>query len=145
MEKITVTQTEVLIEQLKRYVAEVFTPEISRSVHFDVRELVGRMATELCSTVDLPLEPLETFTELAIFKTPKTWFDHFRLTYFPKFLSKKFPIKWKTERQSIQVKCGAVYPKLPVAFPNYGGVIRYNYMSRSPMSSYPIMKDGEYD
>lgn len=50
-------------------------------------------------------------------EVPKGWFDHFKFRYFPKWMLKRCPIKFKT--LEIKVKIDAVYPEFAVQNPQY--------------------------
>ena len=66
---------------------------------------------------DLPKEPLKTIP----FSVPINWFEHFRRDHFPKFVLHRFPVKY----QEYEIDLGAVYPKLPIAFPKQKLDIRF--------------------
>ena len=46
------------------------------------------------------------------FDYPATWWDHFKVKKFPKWLLKKFPVKCNTYLQTVVFKEIAVFPKL---------------------------------
>ena len=46
------------------------------------------------------------------FTYPATWWGHFKLKKFPKWLLKKFPVKYNTYLQTVVFKEIAVFPKL---------------------------------
>jgi hypothetical protein len=61
-------------------------------------------ADETANTMIVQLKTLVTaghWTEkindsTKIEKIPQTWFDHFRIRFFPKFLTKRYPVKYRT-------------------------------------------------
>lgn len=75
--------------------------------------------------VDLPSEPLKDVSGTAHFQYPATWFDYLRKTYFPNFLSEKFPIKYKDEYRTVKIEVGVVYPRFAKAFPKESKDMRF--------------------
>jgi hypothetical protein len=55
----------------------------------------------------------DEYEPIVVFQTPKTWWDHFKLRWFPPFLLKRSP----AELRDIKVSAKEVYPKLPMAVP----------------------------
>lgn len=66
---------------------------------------------------------------------PATWFDHFRVTYFPKLLTGPFPIKYKIEKLRWSAEVGAVYPKLPLVFPKAKEKIVFHSSIQDPFGT----------
>lgn len=134
---------EVVLTRLRRECSMAISPEILESAGIILRDVPDKFARVITAFVDLPLEPLEEFVDTASFRTPKTWFDHFKIRFFSDYLLMRFPPQWHTETQVIRVKVGAVYPKLPEVFKKYGDVIRYHHAGNSPMTTYPYYKENE--
>jgi len=51
------------------------------------------------------------------FEYPKSFWDCFKEKFFPWFLKKRFPIKYKTIIKKTKVEHFACYPKLPILLP----------------------------
>lgn len=119
------TKTEIVLGQLRRYVAQYLSPELTEGFRMEVRDMVEMLGKQVVLLVDLPKEPLKVVEGLSRFEFPLTWFDHLRNSHFPRFLTGRWPIRYKTHETPYKVEVGAVYPKLPMAFPKYGGDIRF--------------------
>lgn len=119
-------------------------PQMYQSLEVQIREVAEKIGKELIAFTNLPVEPLKEVRDTATFRTPKTWFQHFKQSCFPKWLLKRFPVDWHEEKIEVILNVGAAYPKLPEVFPKHVGEIRYAYTKNSPISSYPIGNDGEY-
>lgn len=50
---------------------------------------------------------------------PSSWWQMFKKQYFPKWLLKSFPIKYITLKRKVIFKVYELYPKLPIAMPQY--------------------------
>ena len=130
---------EVVLELMRQVVATQLDdyPFMKQSLEVVIRDSFERMGKQLLAFTNLPVEPLKEVSDVATFKTPKTWFDHFKATYFPWWLLRRFPIQWQYVSQTVTIKVGAVYPQLPEVYPRNLGEIRYCYYKPSPITSYP--------
>jgi len=72
-------------------------------------------------------EPLEVTDYKVRTYIPKTWWDHFKQTYFKGWLLKKFPIKEICKVKIVTFKKYATYPQLPKIYPN-AGPVTFRYM-----------------
>jgi hypothetical protein len=68
--------------------------------------------------IDLRLDLLKEFIEPDVkninieLEIPKTWFQHFKEDYFPKWLLEKFPVKYKGKTFCYKVSVDNIYPNL---------------------------------
>lgn len=136
---------EIVLDLIKRYLSVYINDYafVSGSLEVILRDRVESLGKELTAFHDLPLEPLKTVQDLATFKTPKTWFQHFKADLFPLWLLKKFPIKWHEQKMLVNLDVGAVYPQLPEVYPKNLGQIRYRYVKNSPIEYYPLLNNIE--
>jgi len=141
---VTVTEGELTLTYMRQYVAAFLSdfPQMTHSLHIEIRDIAGQMGKQLAAMVDLPQEHLKTVEDYATFRTPKTWFQHFKASHFPQWLLRKFPVVYHEEKQRVILQVGAVYPQLPEVHKK-PGVIRYHYRKNSPYSTYPVSREGE--
>lgn len=82
---------------------------------------------EVCRYVNLLIE-IELYGEKktdykeVVFKSPATWFDHFKQTYFKGTLRHWFPVKYKSHRISYTFDHYAIFPDLNIV-PKGGRVV----------------------
>jgi len=50
---------------------------------------------------------------------PSSWWQMLKEQYFPKWLLKKYPVKYTIKKRKVTFKVYEVYPKLPIAIPKY--------------------------
>jgi hypothetical protein len=92
-----------------RYTTKLTMDTFAMPPYFEVSEYMGRqLSIEMIQRV--ATQKLEEHTQEQVIKevslesepiyVPKTWWQYFKLTYFPKGLLKKFPVKYE-ERKSI--------------------------------------------
>ena len=116
------------LEIARRYVARKL-PDYSMNtdrMHLEIRDMVEEMAKTLVLCEDLPIEPLEEFSTEVVFQVPSSWFQMLKKEHAPLWFLKRYPIKYDSIRRKVKVKMSAAYPKLPIAFPKYGGY-RFHY------------------
>jgi hypothetical protein len=138
-------KNEITIEFIKRYISAYLSDysQLNDSLEVVVKDCAERMGKDIVAFVDMPSEQLQVVEDYATFYTPKTWFQHFKKTYFNDWLLKKFPVQWHEEKMRVEIKISAVYPQLPQVFKKGVGQIRYHYGKDSPISHYPTVNDGE--
>ena len=138
------TRNEIVLEQLRRVAAQYVSPEVLMSLRFEVRDLTGMLGKQVVMLIDLPKEACKTVKGETSYEFPASWFDHLRIRYFPRFLTTRFPIKYTTIKVPYEVEVGAVYPRLPKAFPSYGGDIRFYEIQRPQAFSMRVGEELEY-
>ena len=119
------TRSDVTIEFIKRYAVGVLPDYYQLNgdrLEIQIRDMVERLAKEVVLCGNLPAEPLEKFTATAHWVVPKSWWQMFKRDVLPTWFSGKYPVIEKPQSKQVEVKCYAVYPRLPVAFPKYGEV-----------------------
>ncbi len=133
------TKSDITLEMMRRGVAVFLEdfPQMHESLIVEMRDSWERMGKELIAFTDLPMEPLKVVKDYATFRTPKTWFQHFKARHFSEWLLEKFPVEYHEEKVEVRVKIGAVYPQLPEVYPRNLGTVRYSYLKNSPISVYP--------
>lgn len=141
---VSVTTKEVILEPLRRYCAYQFSPETLSSLKVEMRDIPERVGKQLTAMLDLPMEPLKEVTETTRYTVPETWFDHLRAEHWPNFLTRNWPIRWKTIEIPVTIKIGAVYPQLPVAFKNAGPIHYYTSKPYGIARQYPASKEEDY-
>jgi hypothetical protein len=65
--------------------------------------------------------------KVVVFQYPNGWWQAFKLQFFPVWLLKRFPVKYKVERIIVSFEEYALYPKFPKVLPpqEYGAVVVY--------------------
>ena len=86
------------------------------SFEAEVRDQIGYMGKVVMLATNLPSEHLEEFTADCSYKVPCSVWQHFKQQYLPKWVTKRFPVIYKTIQRDVVVTCKAVYPKLPSQF-----------------------------
>lgn len=74
------------------------------------------------------------------FKKPATWFQHFKESYFPNFLLKKFPVKYTSEIQKIDFTQYRIFPEME--FPHRDDR-RRNYIIQEQIVQKKVNNHGE--
>ena len=136
------------LELIRRAIVSHMTdfPFMADRTVVEIHDLYGEIGKKLVAFTDCPREHLKTVTDIATFRTPKTWFQHLKATHFPVWLLYQFPVQWHEEVQEITVDVGAVYPQFPNVFPRNPGPVHFSYYKSSPISAYPeIGNEGEYE
>ena len=100
----------------KKYLSAYISNEVGETFEMKLRETIDYFGKTLAIMFSVPEEPLKTVSEIAKCEVPKTWIDHLRNDHFPRFLIRKFPIKFKVIEIPVEIEVGAVYPKLKQTF-----------------------------
>lgn len=135
---------EIVLTQLRRVAAQYVSPEVLSSLRLEVSDLVGMIGKQIVALIDLPKEACTTVKGATTYEFPDTWFDHFRLRYFPRFLTSHFPINYRTIEVPFEVEVGAVYPRLPKVFSDYGGDMRFYEITRPSVFSMRVGETPDY-
>lgn len=109
----TIETEQVLIEKIKhrlRYHLDASRIKDTSSFIVELDPLLQHLVIQLGN--DVWEEVLQTETGVVFEDIPKTWFDHFKLEVFPKWLLDKFPARTKTIYKKIKYQRSATYPKL---------------------------------
>ena len=101
MEKFILERTKFVIQ---RYFSKSFLEDIKYSTFID-HELEGVI---LRLEKDILSDKLET--NVQYYRSPSTWWDHFKQDHFPLWLYEKFPPKFKVKQITFERK--ATFPKL---------------------------------
>lgn len=128
--------TQIVIKKLRRYASQYFSPAVLENLEYREQHMMDSMCDRIDVLIDLPAEELKTVEGTANFETPATWFDHLRQTYFPNFLTEKYPIKTETHSQKVIIEVGAVYPKFSHAFPKESEDMRFYSVQKANWSMY---------
>ncbi len=104
-----VQEEAIALEMVRRAVTMklVDYPFMQSRLEVVVQDLVAEMAKAITVFTDMPREHLKTVTDVATFKTPATWWQFFKESYFPEWLKAKFPVKWHEE--IMEVKVDSIY------------------------------------
>ena len=99
-----------------RLTAQQLVPlEIVERMQFDISKsnipnhLVLQLRTLVVGEVKERLE------ETVTFKYPRSWFQMLKAQYLPKWLKRKFPIKYRTKSQTVYGKLMECYPQAPAS------------------------------
>ena len=103
------------------------------TVEFEIeQELKGlakeRMRAEFVTDEEAGLAWLKLKTEIyaervdersktIVFSSPKTWWDMFKIEYFPAALLRKYPPKYDTQEKTVTFVARAVFPRLSLILP----------------------------
>lgn len=119
---------DVTLERLKVTVQKVLTGHVLMTTELEscrnevINDLVFRLKAELMA------EKLEDRKQTVTFEFPKSWWQHFKQEYFPKWLLNRFPVKLTSCEKTVIFKRYATYPELPVVFPETGRVVFKEYV-----------------
>ena len=73
-------------------------------------------------------------------KYPETWWQHFKLRWFPKWLLKRFPVVYEIRKVDVQV----IYPTLNIAWPEKQHIVYLADMGRDwQVSSENLLGEGD--
>lgn len=107
--------TAIVIKQLE-FDSEILIPAAvvaHAKVNSEFREIVDGWAITLSSFVWS--EGVTDATHVVEFRTPRSWWQHFKLTFFPELLKHYFPVEFEVERREVVIERKAIFPKLAVA------------------------------
>ena len=65
----------------------------------------------------IPAENLKEETHTVSVEYPETWWHAFKEQYFPAWLKKRYPIKYKTKSETVTFTAYNLYPKFPEIMP----------------------------
>ena len=75
-------------------------------------------------------ETLDHQEKTVEFHWPATWFQHLKMSHFPQWFIRKYPVRMQKETRLVTFETKAVYPNLPEKYTggkeNYGPVILKN-------------------
>jgi len=64
-------------------------------------------------TTFIPAEDMKHETHVVSVDYPKTWWDAFKLAYFPQWLLNRYPVDFTTKEESVTFTAYNLYPKFP--------------------------------
>lgn len=95
-----VTLNEIELEKIQLYMDQMFSPTELQGMDFSI--------SEETITRNLLFNVRKTFfgekkhvSTMVSFEFPKTWWDHFKMVNFPKWILKKYPVKYETRRKEV--------------------------------------------
>jgi len=105
----------VTLERLKyaathRVSKELWSAALEQS-RFKVSEAVSWLFDDICLQMAAHLWAQEIDKAEAVVRYPRTWWDAFKLAYFPAFMRRWFPAKHTEERVTLKRFVG--FPNLP--------------------------------
>jgi len=103
--------TETVLHLVKEVFEASLSPREFASMSFDVKEHLGQYVLRIQREM-LGEKVQKDVTVLFAYKTPKTWWDHFKQENFPAWMLRRFPVKYvlHTEQQKIRFDRTFVFP-----------------------------------
>lgn len=93
---------DIVQESVKRHISQ---QELQLS-NFSVEETIDRLSQDMVITLTRK-RPMQDLGAVSV-QVPATWFQHFKLSYFPDFLLKKYPARFDI----VKVGASAFYDKI---------------------------------
>ena len=123
--------SEVILERFQVFASRVlYMDDLARVEPDQVLHLAGEMGigagTEIVRFVaSLPTEPPVEQREEVTFSYPATWWQMFKVRWFPAWLERRYPVRERTAKKDVVVRVQVVYPKLKDCPQMTRGDIRY--------------------
>ena len=109
----TIKTEEILLHLLKSEADVVFDGHAIESFKLDsnyspiLRAFVYRLHTMI------PAENMKEEIHVVSVEYPDGWWNAFKEQYFPKYILKRFPVKYATKRDTVKFTAYMLYPRLP--------------------------------
>ena len=113
------------LELLQFALQKRISKKILSDFQLDVSYIIDELGQDICINLNtlISSEKLQEDKILEIY--PETLFQYFKLKYFPNFLKRKFPVKFKM--YSATFKRYVLYPKLSKYLKNTENIEYYTY------------------
>lgn len=110
-------EKKILFERLIFTSSKMFTGHSLSTMKFDIieRDVIDALVFEL--KTEVMTEKLFNRIQKVTFKVPKSWWQHFKQVWFPKWVLRKFPVRFETHTKKVIFERYATYPQLPLVFP----------------------------